>query len=394
MKPRILIISPVTPYPVHHGAGSAIYGYIRALRDAFDISFVGFCPPEFQAQAQAGLDLLCRRAHLFKAPPARKLDAFSPTPFLFSNLQSDDMRQAVDRILKEERPDLVQVEYLGMAGYAEGAKVRRIVRAHVLEWWHYYLNWRRVRGFRARLENLFWSLDSVRHNKKTLETFDWVLVTSQEESLRARELVPRARAEHLPFILMDCEHFVPAPQPPREPQVLFVGFLPHTPNTDALCYFLREEWPLIRRQEPRARLVVAGEGASNALRGLMDEAGVDYRGYVEDLRDLYRQSRVYIAPINSGGGIRTKIVEAMAAGVPVVCNSFAPLGLDLTPDRHVVVRDRAQDSAEAILRLLRDDSHWSRLRAAGRALVENSFSLQRVGPRIAQRYLEFFREAA
>ena len=394
MKPRILIISPVTPYPVHHGAGSAIYGYIRALRDTFDISFVGFCPAAFQAQAQEGLNRLCRRAFLFTAPPGRKLDAFSPTPFLFSNLQSEEMRRTVDRLLEEERPDLVQVEYLGMAGYAERARVRRIVRAHVLEWWHYYLNWRRVRGFRARVENLFWSLDSVRHNRETLESFDWVLVTSPEERRRALELVPHARAEALPFILMDCEHFAPAALPPQDPQILFVGFLPHTPNTDALCYFLREEWPLIRRQEPRARLVVVGEGASNALRGLMHEAGVDYRGYVEDLREIYRQSRVYIAPINSGGGIRTKIVEAMAAGVPVVCNSFAPLGLGLVPDQHVVVRDRAEDSAAAILRLLRDDAHWLRVRDAARGFVESSFSLQRVGPRIAQRYLEFLGEAA
>ena len=162
MKPRILIISPVTPYPVHHGAGNAIYGYLLALREAFEMDFVGFCPVQFQQQAQQGLNRLCRRALLFTAPPARRLDAFSQTPFLFSNLQSGPMREAVDRLLEEESPDLVQVEYLGMAAYAERACVPRIVRAHVQEWWHYYLNWRRARGWRARLENLFWSLDSIR----------------------------------------------------------------------------------------------------------------------------------------------------------------------------------------------------------------------------------------
>ena len=126
----------------------------------------------------------------------------------------------------------------------------------------------------------------------------------------------------------------------------------------------------------------------------MHEAGVDYRGYVEDLREVYRQSRVYVAPVTSGGGIRTKIVEAMAAGVPVVTNSFAPLGLGLTPNRHLVVRDRPADSAAAILRLLRDDAHWLQIRDAARAFIENSFSLQKTGPRIARRYLEFLSEAA
>ena len=394
MKPRILIISPVTPYPIHHGAGSAIYGYLRALREAFDIIFVGFCPERFRSEAQMGLNSLCEKAVLFAAPPSRRLDAFSRTPFLFSNLQSDAMHRAVDEILKQDRPDLVQVEYLGMADYAEAARCPRIVRAHVQEWWHYYLNFRRTHGWRTRLQNLFWSLDSIRHNRRTLESFDWVLVTSEEERRRALELAPSVRAEALPFILIDCEQFEPAPGPPKDPQILFVGFLPHTPNDEALSYFVREELPLIRSQEPEARLVVVGEGASNALKGLMHDNGVEYRGYVEAIWEVYWESRVYIAPVNSGGGIRTKIIEAMAAGVPVVTNSFAPLGLGLLPDHHLVVRDHPQESAAAVLRLLRDDGYWHSIRQSARLLIENSFSLQRIGPRIQSRYLQFLDEAA
>ena len=393
MKHRILIISPVTPYPIHHGAGSAIYGYLRALRKDFDITFVGFCPERFHSEAQIGLNALCVKALLFPAPPARRLDAFSRTPFLFSNLQSDAMHRAVDRILEQEQPDLVQVEYLGMADYAEAARCRRIVRAHVQEWWHYYLNFQRTHGWRMRLQNLFWSLDSIRHNRRTLKGFDWVLVTSEEERRHALELVPNVRAEALPFILIDCEQFEPASLPPKDPQILFVGFLPHTPNDEALSYFIRKELPLIRSQEPKARLVVVGEGASNALKGLMHDNSVEYRGYVEGISEVYRESRVYIAPVTSGGGIRTKIIEAMAAGVPVVTNSFAPLGLGLRRDHHLVVRDHPEESAAAVLRLFHDDNYWCQIQQSARRLVENSFSLQRVAPRIRSRYLQFLNEA-
>ena len=394
MKPRLLIISPVTPYPVHHGAGSAIYGYLRALRNSFDIIFVGFCPEIHRQRAQEGLNRLCYKALLFKAPPARHLDAFSETPFLFSNLKSREMQRAINRIIEEDRPDLVQVEYLAMADYAERAKVRRIIRAHVQEWWHYYLNWRQVRGIRPRLENLFWSLDAIRHNRKVLQEFDWVLVTSEPERQRALDLVPQVRAEALPFLLMDCDYFRPSPSIPRDPQILFVGFLPHTPNTDALRDFLCTVWPILRKDAPEARLVVVGEGASNELRGFMHDQGVDYRGFVRDLREMYHQTRVYIAPVTSGGGIRTKIVEAMTAGIPIVCNSFAPMGLGITPDRHAVVRDRPDEAAAGIVRLLRDDDHWLEIRNAARSFVENSFGLEQVGPRIAQRYIEFLNEAA
>ena len=394
MKPRMVMISPVTPYPIHHGAGSAIYGYIRALRDAFDITFVGFCPERFQAQAQEGLSTLCRKAILFPAPPARTLDAFSRTPFLFSNLKSENMHRAVDRILREESPDVVEVEYLGMADYAQHARCRRIVRAHVQEWWHYYLNFRQTQGFRTRLENLFWSFDAIRHNRRTLESFDWVLCTSEVERQHALELVPGVRAEALPFILIDCEQYEPSPLPPKEPEMVFVGFLPHTPNSDALDYFIRRELPLIRKDVPRARLSVVGEGASNAMQGLMHDNGVNYRGYVEAVWEIYWQSRVYVVPVTSGGGIRTKIIEAMAAGVPVVTNSFAPNGLGLLSDHHLVVRDNPEESAAAIVRLFRDDDFWLHIRESGRRLVENSYSIQRVGPRIRARYMQFMDEAA
>jgi glycosyltransferase involved in cell wall biosynthesis len=244
------------------------------------------------------------------------------------------------------------------------------------------------------MEHLFWSLDSIRHNRRTLENFDWVLVTSEEERRRALELVPRVRAEALPFVLMDCEQFKLPPRPPKEPRMLFVGFLPHTPNSEALDYFIRRELPLIRREEPRAALTVVGEGASNAMLGLMHDNGVDYRGYVEDIGEIYRQARVYVAPVTSGGGIRTKIIEAMSAGVPVVSNSFAPLGLGLLSGQHLVIRDTPEESAAAILRLFRDDEYWLYLSESARLLVENSFSLRKVGPRIQARYRQFLDEAA
>jgi glycosyltransferase involved in cell wall biosynthesis len=121
---------------------------------------------------------------------------------------------------------------------------------------------------------------------------------------------------------------------------------------------------------------------------------VDYRGYVEDIREFYRQSRVYIAPVTSGGGIRTKIIEAMAAGIPVVTNSFAPNGLGLEPETHFLSRDCPMESAQSILRLLHDDDLWLKLRTSARARVETSFGLEQAGSRVRERYLEFLQEVA
>jgi glycosyltransferase involved in cell wall biosynthesis len=394
MKPRILIISPVTPYPIFHGAGSAIFGYLRALRQDFDIIFTGFCPERLLAQAEEGLRMLCLDVALFAPPELRYVDAFDATPFYFSNLKHEGLRQAVRRLYQQYRPEMIQVEYLNMAEYADGLQGVRVIRAHVQDWWHFYLGWKQCLSRRERVTKLLGCFDTIIHNRKMMRSFDRILVTHDEERQRALDLVPDAYVESLPFLLMDCEQFEPWPHVPREPNLTFVGFLPHTPNEEGLRWYLEKVHPVVRRQEPLARLTVIGAGASNAIRGLMHDHGVAYHGFVEDLRAEYARTRVYIAPIMTGGGIRTKILEAMTAGMPIVCTHFAPLGIGTTPGIHLLAADEPEEYAAAVLRLLHDDSLWMSLRRRARRFIEDNYSLQANGPLVARRYRQYLMECA
>ena len=168
--------------------------------------------------------MICRDVALVRAPERRHLDAFSSTPFYFSNLRDETLRHRVAELARSFCPDLVQVEYLNMAEYADGIPATRLIRAHVQEWWHFYLGWKQSLKRRARFTQLLGSFDTIRHNRRTLRSFDRVLVTSEEERRRALELAPEARVEVLPFLLMDSEQFTPAPEIPQAPRVLFVGF--------------------------------------------------------------------------------------------------------------------------------------------------------------------------
>jgi len=394
MKPRLMIISPVTPYPVSHGAGNAIFGYVRALRSEFDIFFTGFCPARDLDEAHAGLRLLCSEVALMAPPEQRHLDAFSPTPFYFSNLVDGRLSETVRRMYEAARPDLLQVEYFSMAGYADGLQARRLIRAHVQDWWHFYLGSKQSLKWRARFTQFLGCLDTIAHNRRVLKSFDHVLVTHEEERTHALELAPRARIEVLPFLLMDSEQFAPPEEIPAAPRILFVGFLPHTPNEEGLGWFLKKVWPRITAEEPRAHLTVVGAGASNAMLGLMHDSGAEYRGYVEDVGALYAQSRVYIAPIFTGGGIRTKILEAMTAGVPIVSSRFGPLGIGTQPGEHLLTADTPEDFAGSVLRLCRDDGLSRLLRTRARAFIESHYGFRSQGPLLVDAYRQFLREAA
>jgi glycosyltransferase involved in cell wall biosynthesis len=392
MKPKMLIISPVTPYPVFHGAGSAIFGYLRVLRQDFDILFAGFCPEKLLDQANEGLRLLCSDVFLMAPPELRYVDALDPTPFYFSNLKDERFRQGVRDLYDRHHPEMIQVEYLNMAEYADGLQGVRILRAHVQDWWHFYIGWKQCLSHRERVTKLLGCFDTIIHNRRMMRRFDRILVTHEEEKIHALELCPDSVVEALPFLLMDCEQFTPSPGIATEPIMIFVGFLPHTPNEEGLRWFIEKVYHLVKREEPAARLVVVGSGASNGMKGLMHDHGVEYPGFVEDLRALYAQTRVYVAPIMTGGGIRTKIIEAMAAGMPVVSSTFAPLGIGTTPGVNLLAADDPQEYANHILNLFRDDSLWWRIRDNARRFIEENYSLQANGPAVALRYRQYLTE--
>ncbi len=116
---------------------------------------------------------------------------------------------------------------------------------------------------------------------------------------------------------------------------------------------------------------------------------MQYHGLVEDLCAEYAKTRVYIGSIMFGGGIRTKILEAMTAGVPVVSTHFAPLGIGTTPGTHLIAADDPQEYANGVVQLLHDDAAWWRIRRNARRFIEQHYSLQANGPAVARAYREY-----
>src|SRR5687767_5363075 len=119
-----------------------------------------------------------------------------------------------------------------MGDYAAGMKCMRLMRAHVQDWWHFYLGWKQALSRWSRMTHLVGSCDTILQNRRTMRAYDRILVTHEAEGVHVLQLVPEARVESLPFLLMDCEQLAPYAELPRAPNIVFVGFLPHTPNEE------------------------------------------------------------------------------------------------------------------------------------------------------------------
>ncbi len=157
--------------------------------------------------------------------------------------------------------------------------------------------------------------------------------------------------------------------------ILFVGGFHHRPNGDAVRWFVRHIWPSVHKKYPDARFKVVGADANTKVRALAETPGVEILGHVPDLGPLYQSCRMSVAPLRFGAGVKGKIGHSLAHGLPVVTTSIGAEGFGAQPGMHFLVADETKDFASHVLRLMRDDELWLRLRDAGRDLIERTQSL-------------------
>lgn len=148
-----------------------------------------------------------------------------------------------------------------------------------------------------------------------------------------------------------------------EPLVTFTGTLKYPPNVAAACYLAREVWPMVRDRIRRARLAIAGRSPVEEVRDLGSLPGVEVWPDVPDMTEVHRLSWVSVAPMQSGSGIKNKVLEAWAAETPVVMTSLATNGLHLPPSSRRLVADDPSLIARRVAELLRDEEAAARVGA-------------------------------
>lgn len=155
----------------------------------------------------------------------------------------------------------------------------------------------------------------------------------------------------------------------RSPEAVFVGHFRHDPNLDGVTWFVNEIWPGVRARHPAARLTVIGSYPTRAVHALGETAGVTVLGYVPDLEPHLDRAAVAIAPLRFGAGMKGKVTDAMAAGLPVVTTTIGAQGLDLVGGRHAWIADDADAFAEALAAAFDDQEGSAAMGLVGQAHI-------------------------
>ncbi len=178
---------------------------------------------------------------------------------------------------------------------------------------------------------------------------------------------------------VDCEHHRPGLALPRPGSLVYNGAMTYSANYDAMQFFLRDVYPLVRAQAPDVSLTITGSTSGVDLAGLALDDSVRLSGYVDDIRPVIAGSAACVVPLRQGGGTRLKILEAMALGVPVVSTRKGAEGLDVVDGEHLLLADGPRALAVATVRPLQDGALRARLATNACAPVEQRYDWRAIG---------------
>ncbi len=389
-KTRLLVISPTFPYPLISGGKQRIYYVLRELSRNHEITLLTLAEEgEDNPEAHAALSFLHR---LVAVPISQK--RYRQVFRLLANVprwilgmpaealvkRSPKLVRTLHRLLAEGSFDVVQVEFsqfIPLIRLCTRRNLPTILVAHDIS----FVSQRRKAEVRSGFMRLFWAHEASAMER--LEIKGWqqarrVVAMSQVDRRHILERVRTAEVNVVPNGV-DTKALKPLPEAP-EPTLVYVGWMRHLPNRDAVSWFVREIWPEIRARNGAVRFVIVGQGLGGSLlQEISEDNRIDCLGFVSDIANLVGNAWVSVVPIRIGSGSRLKILEAMALGTPIVSTHVGCEGIEAQQGEHLLTADHPQGFAQAVLDLLSAPNRRAGLAIRARRLVESTYSWDRIG---------------
>jgi hypothetical protein len=368
---RILYVCHRFPFPPKRGGKIRPFNMIKHLAASHDVTVASLARSAAEAKEGEGIAPHCREYHVatVSAPVqwARMIGTL-PTPITASAsyFHSGELAGTIGRLVRERKFDLIFVHCSSVAHYVSHMRdVPKILDFGDMDS-QKWLEYARYKPFPLSLGYRWEGLKLLAEEKRLARRFDFCTATTRAEWETLKGYGVDTPSDWFPNGV-DSEYFAPADEPYDPSTISFVGRMDYYPNQECMFDFCERTLPLLRAARPGLKLDIVGADPSPAVRKLGDLPGVTVTGSVADVRPYLRRSALTVAPLNIARGTQNKILEAMAAGVPVVTSRVAAGGVDAVGGEHFLVASTAEEYRDAILRILEDPAERGRLAQAGRA---------------------------
>ncbi len=369
------------------GAGTRSYYLLRALARRHSVSLLalsvdGSTETVSNALEEMGLKHVWQIASpsiLQKKRIQQILSMLQGKSYLLSLCYREEVQKEIDTLLSQHHYDVVLFEGVFIAGYRVPKNLPVIIDQHNIEHELLHRTYQQEQSWSRKWYN-WWETRKLKPIElERCRKAQGVLVTSEREYLLLKRLAPQCLVEIVPNGV-DTEAFS-ADEGQKEVanRVVFTGTMSYYPNTQAVLFFARECWPLIKAHIPEATWQIVGSSPPPEIERLAELPGISVTGTVPDVKPFLAAASVVVAPLLIGSGTRLKILEALAVQKAVVSTSLGCEGLAVEARKHLMVADQPELFAQAVVDLLQQAEKRVCLGSAGRALVKAEYSWEWCG---------------
>lgn len=395
---RVLQFAPRAPWPLDTGAKLRNYHLARVLAAQARLSLLAFSEP--------GQDLSKLKNAYDQVVTVPRDQGYSfgkllrgavgNTPLPLLNYTSEEMKQALARILNEKDFEIIQIESIHLMNYLPVIRAAGS-RCLVICDWHNVESdlLRQYAESQSNIARKTYARRTARLMSEceaaALSEFDAHVVVSEHDAGRLRGVNSSSRI-HVVENGVDVDYYNDHDQTALRNRIVFVGSMDYHANIEAAISFARHVWPAVHEKNQELVFTIVGRDPSGSVRELATISGVEVTGSVQDVRPYYREAIMAVVPLKVGGGSRLKILEAMAAGVPVVSTQRGAEGLQVQNGKNILLCDSSDELVNAIISLVNDSNSRTQIISGGRKLVADRYDWSRLGSALFDYYRQLLSE--
>lgn len=385
---RILVVLSRFPLPTDKGDKLRAWHHIQGMAEEHEVFLFCLSDEPVKSSELDRVKEVCKDVKLLRTNKLLilfrlMLNFFSRKPFQVRYFTSAAGKRQFQTYFRQVKPDLVFCQLARMAEYVRPLKgvtkvidyqdafskglERRIQHTSLLKQLAIRLEYKRL----------------LRYEADIFDDFDRHFIISAQDA----ELIghPHRSRIHILPNGVDVEHYRPEPVA-KTIDLLFTGNMQYEPNVNCIVYLVKEVLPLLKEEFGHIQLVAAGKDPARELYRL-NSRNLHLTGWVEDLRKYYRQSRIFVAPMQIGIGMQNKILEAMSMGMPVITSTLANNAIGAKHGKEIWIADTPAKVAEAISYLLTNTELALQLGQNARELMLRRYSWAEQNKQL-NRYLE------
>lgn len=369
---KILYICPYLPLRGVSAGSARMFEMIKRLSARHQVDVVSYITKE-EFKYFPALKEICNRVDTIERNYPWQKDTLLIVPSMIDEFYSKKMALLIKRRLYEEDYDIVQFEYLHMAQYVpESYNGTLILTEHQLHFLSRKRDFLYLPVSVKKIGALMSSLKQMIYEINICKKFDKIITMTEYEKEILKSYAPYLDVESIPMGT-DTNFFSTNNFRKESTDIIYLGFFRHYPNIDAVLYFYKRIYPLIKKELPEVSFNIVGFDPPEEILKLQDGNGIKIIGHVDDIRPYLEDSKVFIMPIRLGMGMRGKLFEAWSMKKAIVSTSIGCEGIEVESGKDILVADRPKEFAYKTIELIKNEEMRKALGNSGRVKVASKY---------------------